>query len=252
MKKILVCTCLLVLMLFACAKDENTPRIRAAVCPSLPPNLFEENGAYRGADMELFDGFCRARGYQCSVTAYDWQGMISAVAGGQADVAFSAISINGKRREAMDFSQPYMDNSWHLVCLPAKKIIINDLSELKKYSIGYARGMVYSHFIHDTLEPQGIYRVKDVEMYQTYNQVLADLRSGKIDLIFMDASVAAAYKKKNLVRDSYVFTGIDYFGFAFPRGSLLREDFNRYLSELGPAKIQAIMDRWMNYRPAGS
>ena len=72
---------------------------------------------------------------------------------GQADVAFSGISITDKRKEAMDFSQPYYDNAWHLVSLSSKNLKITDLAELKKYSIGFPRGMAYADLIKNELEP---------------------------------------------------------------------------------------------------
>lgn len=245
MKKISAFICILSLLLCACGRPDGVSTIKAAVCPTIPPYLFEENGKYRGLDLELFEGFCKARGYRYTIAAYDWQGMLGAVIGAHADVAFSCISITDKRREAMDFSKAYMDNTWSLVSLKKRNILIKDLSALKKYSIGYARGMVFSNFIKHQLEPRGIYKLSDVEMYQTYNQAFADLRNEKIDMVFVDSSTAAFYKKKKIVQDSYVFTGMDPLGFAFPKGSPLRDDFDLYLTELGPEKLKAIIDKWM-------
>jgi polar amino acid transport system substrate-binding protein len=48
------------------------------------------------------------------------------------------------------------------------------------------------------------------------------------------------------IQDAYVFSGFDRFGFAFPKGSALRADFDRYLDELGEEGIQKIIDKWMN------
>jgi polar amino acid transport system substrate-binding protein len=33
-------------------------------------------------------------------------------------------------------------------------------------------------------------------------------------------------------------------GFAFKKGSSIREDFNKYLAELGPEKIKAMEAKW--------
>ncbi len=38
--------------------------------------------------------------------------MLGAVASGQADVAFSGISITDKRKKVIDFSEPYYINSF--------------------------------------------------------------------------------------------------------------------------------------------
>ncbi|MBN1664365.1 MAG: transporter substrate-binding domain-containing protein [Deltaproteobacteria bacterium] len=238
--------CLLSVVVAGCSKKDDDKMIKVAVCPMSPPNMYEENGKYLGMDLEIFEGFCKARNRQYKITSYDWQGMLGAVIGKQADVAFSAISITDKRKEVMDFSKPYMDNTWNLVSLKSKNIVIKDLAELKKYTIGYPRGMAYTGFIKDKLEPEGIYRLSDVKMYPTYNEVLADLRNGNLDMAFLDGSVASVYKKKIDIQDSYVFTGFDMFGFAFSKGSPLRDDFNRYLDELGPVKLKSIVDKWMN------
>jgi polar amino acid transport system substrate-binding protein len=38
--------------------------------------------------------------------------------------------------------------------------------------------------------------------------------------------------------------GFDNLGFAFKKGSKLRDDFNLYLTELGPEKLKEIINRW--------
>src|SRR5207237_3888255 len=108
-----------------CGKDQQAgsgsgaaPKVvEVAVTPASPPNLFEENGKTQGLDYDLFDGYCKARGCTMHITDYDWQGMLGAVVSKKADVAFSGISITDPRKKVMDFSKPYMDNSWNLISL---------------------------------------------------------------------------------------------------------------------------------------
>jgi polar amino acid transport system substrate-binding protein len=221
--------------------------IRVAVSPASPPNLYEEKGRTMGLDLEIFEGYCKARGCKMQITAYDWQGMLGAIVSRQADVAFSGISITEQRKEVMDFSEPYMENTWNLVSLKSRNIHFDDLSELKKYTIGYPRGMAYSDLIKNDLQPKGIYRLDRVKLYPSYNEVLSDLQNGNLDLAFLDGTVASVYRKTLPISDSYVFRGFDRFGFAFPKGSALRDDFNRYLNdELGPEKLKVIIDKWID------
>ena len=80
MKKSTILMILLVIFimgLVGCGKKEESSVIRVAVCPTSPPNLFEENGKYKGLDLELFEGFCKARNRQYKITSYDWQGMLA-------------------------------------------------------------------------------------------------------------------------------------------------------------------------------
>ena len=237
----------LALGVVACSKGDDSKQIKVAVSPASPPMLFDDKGQIVGVDMDLFQGYCQARGCTIKVTPYDWAGMLGAVSSGQADVAFSGISITDKRKEVMDFSQPYYDNAWHLVSLKNKNIKITDLKQLKKYSVGYPRGMAYDDLIKNELEPKGYYTLSKVKLYPSYAEVVTDLQNGNLDLAFIEEPVFLNYQNKlNLpVQSSYVFTGFDQLGFAFAKGSKLRDDFDKYLKEIGPEKVKATLDKWM-------
>ncbi|MFZ4378635.1 MAG: transporter substrate-binding domain-containing protein [Polynucleobacter sp.] len=249
MKRIflLLIATLMALGIAACSKTDSK-EIKVAVSPASPPMVFEQNGKIVGADMDIFEGYCKARGCTLKVTPYDWQGMLGAVSSGQADVAFSGISITDKRKEVMDFSQPYYDNAWHLVSMKNRNIQIKDLNDLKKYKIGYPRGMAYEDLIRNELEPKGYYSLSKVKLYPSYTEVITDLQNGNIDLAFIEEPVLANYinKLKLPIESDYVFSGYDKLGFAFAKGSKLRDDFDAYLKELGPDKVKAILDKWMN------
>jgi polar amino acid transport system substrate-binding protein len=230
-----------------CSDEASVNVIKVAVSPASPPMLFEKDGKYQGVDLEIFQGYADSRGLTMEITSYDWQGMLGAVSSGQADVAFSGISITAKRQEVMDFSNPYYDNAWHLVSLTSRDIKINDLSELMQYSIGYPRGMAYEGLIRTELEPKGYYSVSMVKLYPSYNEVVTDLENGNLDIAFIEEPVLNnyIYKMKAPIESDYVFTGFDQLGFAFAKDSARRDDFNQYLDELGQEKIQTIVDKWM-------
>ncbi len=244
--KLLGLLCCVGALAAGCSKNEKPNTIKVAVSPASPPMLFEEKGKMQGVDLEIFEGYCKSRGCTIQITPYDWQGMLGAVSSGQADVAFSGISITDKRKEAMDFSQPYYDNSWHLVTLASRNIKLDDLSKLKDYSLGYPRGMAYNDLIKNDLEPKGYYTLSRAKLYPSYNEVIADLQNGNLDVAFIEQPVLAnyQYKMKLPIVSSYVFTGVDTLGFAFAKGSKMRDDFNKYLTELGPEKLKEIIDRW--------
>ena len=233
--------------LAACSKQDEANVVKVAVSSTSPPMLYAENGVIKGSDLEIFEAYCKSRGLTMKITQYDWQGMLGAVSSGQADVAFSGISITAKRKEAMDFSKPYYDNAWHLVSLNSRNIKITDLAELKKYSIGYPRGMAYNDLIKNELEPKGYYSLSQVKLYPSYTEVVTDLKNGNLDLAFIEEPVLANYKSKLHLpfQSSYVFTGFDQYGFAFSKGSKMRDDFDRYLDAQGPDYIKAITAKWM-------
>ncbi|MCU1790224.1 transporter substrate-binding domain-containing protein [Pectobacterium polaris] len=222
--------------------------LNVAVSPASPPMLFKSaDGKLEGIDLELFSSYCKERNCKLKITEYSWDGMLGAVASGQADVAFSGISITDKRKKVMDFSAPYYVNSFNLVSLNNRDIDLSDLHNLKKYTIGFPRGMAYADLIKTDLEPKGYYSLSTVKLYPSYNETIADLKNGNLDLAFIEDPVYFNYKNKQKapIESRYVFKGVDHLGFAFKKGSPVRDDFNTWLNEQGEAKISGIVDKWM-------
>lgn len=231
-----------------CSQNGSGTVVKVAVSPASPPLLYDDHGTIKGSDLEIFKGYCKARGCTLNITAYDWQGMLGAVTSGQADVAFSGISITEKRKESMDFSDPYYDNAWHLVSLTKRHINLSNLASLKNYSLGYPRGMAYSDLIKSQFEPKGYYSLSKVKLYPSYTEVLTDLQNGNLDVAFIEEPVLAVEKGQHHlpIESVATFSGFDHYGFAFAKGSKMRDDFNAYLKEVGPEKIKAIMDAGLN------
>jgi len=248
-KTLLIAACVLVaLFSLGCSKSDNKSSkvLQVAISPSIPPFTYEENGQVVGVDIEIFKGFCESRGYTYNLKAYDFQGMLGAVASGQADVAFSGISITPKREEVMEFSNPYVQNGWDLVSLTKRNIRITDLSQIKNYSIGFPTGAVFMGYIEKEWAPKGIYPMNKVKLYPSMSEALTDLNNGNLDLVFVDSSMLLTYvnKMKLPLTSSFEVPYADQLGFAFVKGSPIREDFNKYLAELGSDKIKAMETKW--------
>mgnify|MGYP002628389227 CR=1 FL=1 len=234
-------------LLLACSKEPASNEIRVAVSPAIPPMLFEKDGKMIGVDLDIFEGYCKSRGCTFKMTAYDWLGMLGAVSSGQADVAFSGISITDKRKEAMSFSQPYYVSTWDLISMNNRHIKITDLSQLKNYSIAYPTGTVFDDYVKTVLQPQAYYSVDKVKLYPSPTETLLALQNGTVDLVFVDRVMLQSYQKSLglPVSSSYQVVGFDNLGFAFKKDSKLRDDFNLYLNEMGPEKLKIILNKWI-------
>jgi hypothetical protein len=99
--------------------------------------------------------------------------------------------------------------------------------------------------------------IKQVQSALTNNQSIVqyfnNYASGNYALLFLKDTfhlidlgddVFFDFKNKmNLPIESvYAFRGQDVLGFAFPKGSALRQDFDRFLIKLGPEKLKEIID----------
>jgi polar amino acid transport system substrate-binding protein len=241
------------LVLAGCGKSDQTAleptspqtkTVHAAVCPTSPPNCFQQDKEYAGIDVEIIRAFCESRGYAFDITAYDWAGMLGAVVAGRADVAFSGISITDKRKEVMDFSDPYMVNTLIIAALADRGVAMATTADWKNYKLGFVRGMYFGDLVKTTYKDS--YAYEDLKQYPSYNELLADLGNGNVDGAFMDSLVMADQKEKGIYDLSTAFTlsESDQFGFAFPKGSPLRNEFNQFLKDRS-ADVQAIIARHM-------
>ncbi len=243
----------LAVLLAGCGRQEgdgSSPSTRnkilkAAVCPTSPPNCFQSDKTYTGIDIEIFRLFCEGRETTLEITAYDWSGMLGALIADRADVAFSGISITDKRKQTMDFSDPYMINTLVIAAIADHGVSMPTTADWKKYRLGFVRGQYFADLIKTTYKEA--YAYDELRQYPSYNELLADLGNGKIDGAFMDSLVLADQKEKGIyhLTTAYTLDEDDQFGFAFPKNSPLRDEFNRFLRE-HDVEIKAIINRYMN------
>ncbi|MFH0879778.1 MAG: transporter substrate-binding domain-containing protein [Lentisphaerota bacterium] len=242
----------LLLLAFGCGKSANSPsqaagkkNLKAAVCPTSPPNCFQKGEAYVGIDVEIFSAFCESRGYTFDMTAFDWAGMLGSVIARRVDAAFSGISITETRKQVMSFSEPYMVNVLVIAAIAGRNVQIATTADWKKYRLGFVRGMYFGDLIRNKYKD--FYAYEDLKQYPSYNELLADLNNGNLDGVFMDSLVLADQKQKAIYSVDAVFKleEDDRFGFAFPLNSPLCAEFDLFLKEQA-ALVKAIVDRHLN------
>jgi polar amino acid transport system substrate-binding protein len=226
-----------------CSDDKSV--VRVATSPFYPPIVYKKDGTLVGIDIEIFKAFCAKISCSPQIKEYDFPVMLQAVSNGAADIAFSGISITEERQTTLDFSQPYFHNAIHLVSIAPDAKKISELSELKKFRIGYPIGNVYDEFIERNLAPEGYYALLQIRHYTDYTQVLKDMQSGNLDLTFMDELSLRLWQKKHgsAVKSVFKFPQQDPWGFAFGKRSTLKNEFDAFLKKLGPEGVQKIIDQ---------
>ena len=127
---------------------------------------------------------------------------------------------------------------------PRRGVAIATTADWKKYKLGFVRGMYFGDLVKTTYKDA--YAYEDLKQYPSYNELLADLGNGNVDGAFMDSLVMADQKEKGIYALATAFTlaEADNFGFAFPKGSALRSEFDQFLQEQA-AEVQAIIARHM-------
>ena len=90
------------------AAEEPELTIRIGTTGLMEPFTFYMDNQLTGYDIELMQRFACWCNAKLVVEVYDWNGLIPACASGKVDYVMSNLFETPERREAMDFSEPYM------------------------------------------------------------------------------------------------------------------------------------------------
>jgi octopine/nopaline transport system substrate-binding protein len=166
-----------------------------------PWNFKTASGELDGFDIDVSHELCRRMQVECEISAQDWDGIIPALNAGKYDVIVAAMVITDKRREVVDFTNPYAigtrtlvvtksgplagiaadDTVYHLTDDPegTQKVIDALKPALDGKVIAAQSSTTNAKFIE-----QYFGDVASVREYKTAEQIILDLGAGRVDAVF--------------------------------------------------------------------
>ncbi|NBF06685.1 transporter substrate-binding domain-containing protein [Pseudomonas sp. Fl5BN2] len=149
-----------------------------------PPFSFKSGkGDWSGFEPEIITAVCARMQADCSLSEMSWDGLIPALKSQQVDVVLNSVTITPERQQVIDFTQPYFytralwvgDRSLELEPTPAG---------LKGKIIGVQGSTTHAAFVKKYYG-----ETSTIRYYTTQDDLLSDLRSGRIDIILADQLV---------------------------------------------------------------
>lgn len=154
----------------------ETTTLRIGTEGAYPPfNYFTANGQLAGFDIEIGEALCEKMEVKCTFVAQDWDGIIPALLAGKYDTVIASMFITEKRKEKVDFTNPYQKSAMTFVV--PKDSTLTDFSP--KALAGKTIGAQGSTTQADYLT--ALYPESDVRLYPTQDAVNLDLVSGRLD-----------------------------------------------------------------------
>lgn len=227
--KLLTCGAFIFLMTACGEKEEHTTVDTnkvyvVATNAEYQPFEYLENNKIVGLDADIIDEISKRTGikYQWKNTNFD--GLIPALQTKKVDVVIAGMSITPERAKAVNFSIPYLTSN--VTFLANKSKPINSEEELKNKSFGAELG---------TTKEAAARKIEGAKVvpFTSNTAALVALKSGKIDAIVVDESVANNFIEKN--PDLMVAVTLDGEpkAIAFNKDSVaLKEIFDKALQEL--------------------
>ena len=198
MKKALI---LAAMAMSAAAFSTQAETVRFGIDGNYPP--FAKQGAdgkLQGFDVDIAYALCTAMKATCEIVPQDWDGLIPALNANKFDAILSSMSITDERKKAVDFSNKYYNTPSRMI---AKAGTTVDQAAFKGKKIGVLRASTQEKFAKDFWGKNGA----TVVSYGKAPEGFLDLKSGRIDGMFVDSVVGETDFLKSAQGKGFAFVG---------------------------------------------
>jgi polar amino acid transport system substrate-binding protein len=201
------------------------------------------SGEFVGVDMELLAAIAEDQGFAYTVDPVGFDAALQAVTSGQADGVIAGMSITDKRREILDFSQPYFD-SGVVMGVSAEDDTIKGYEDLAGKRVAVKTSTEGEDFAESIKAQYGFETVSFKDSSMVYEDVIA----GNSQACFEDYPVLGYAISQNVGLEivTEMERGSSY-GFAVQKGqnAELLKMFNDGLANLkANGTYQEILDRY--------
>ena len=194
---------LFVLLLSACGNgdqqtsgtgEEKAKVYKVGIDTTYPPFEFEENGEYKGIDIDLINAIAENQGFEIELSPMDFGGIIPAMQAGELDIAIAGMSITEERKKVVDFSEPYFDAGLTLVVQKDNKDIETP-KDLKGKTVAVKKGTTGAQFASENAGKHGF----KVVQFNDSPAMFQEVSNGNADALIEDYPVIAyAIEQKDL------------------------------------------------------
>jgi polar amino acid transport system substrate-binding protein len=156
-------------------------KIGVAGEPYPPFTVKSPDGKWSGFEIDLVNAICKRIDAKCAVVETAWDGIIPALNSKKIDVIFNSMSITPEREKTIAFSAPYYYTPVVFVGAKSLKLTGFKPDDMKGKSIGVQTSTPNADFLKKNYAKSAKIRI-----YNTQDDVNADLAAGRIDLQLAD------------------------------------------------------------------
>lgn len=191
MKKIMIAavTILSLLMLFSCAKKEESAKVYVFATDATWPPLeyIDESGNLTGFEVELVPMIGEKVGVKMEAKNIPWDTIFAGLANGQYDGVASGVSVTEDRKKTMDFSTPILQAGQ--VMIVRNDSAVKGAEDMKGLRVGVQIGTTGDLVLDD-------YDVTR-KQYDDIGLAIQDMLNGNLDACVCDSLIASDYVLAN-------------------------------------------------------
>ena len=190
MKKIFAAVLILIVMSFTgCGGLTGGKKLIIGVDDDFPPMGFrDESGNIVGFDVDLAKEAARRMNADIEFKPIEWARKRAAITSGEVDMIWNGLDINDERKEYMIFTTPYMDDRQVILVMKARDFNIYSEGNLEGKIVGTQAGSTSEDYLNSNPELKN--SLREHKAYGKFNDVLAALRNGEVDVLICDELIA--------------------------------------------------------------
>ncbi len=221
-------------------------KIKVGTTGMVQPFSYYEGTVLTGYDVELIYRFGAWLNAEVEIKIYDYDGIIAAAEAGDIDCIMANLNATEERRKRIEFSDCVYPSETAVMVRSGQegqnKEKYKELSDFAGARFAALNGGVY-----DKLLQEAIAGAEDFSYYNSVPDIVAALKAGRVDAGALDEPLAQLAVAKNeglkIFEEPVV---LDEYGYAFPKGSPLREQFNAAIKEFKEdGTIASLKEKWL-------
>jgi ABC-type amino acid transport substrate-binding protein len=231
---------------------EAPPPLRVGIAPNYPPLAFKENGELKGIEVDFAHRLGTALGRQVVLVETPWEDLPKALLEDKTiDVVMSGTSITEKRKQKVDFTDPYVTVGQMVLIRAADYPRLRNAATLDKPTVrvGFVNKTTSAHYAHDHLTHAKL------EGFSDTDAGVAALRNDQIDAFIADAPAVwrvtgGLLSKETQLRGLYTPLTHEQLAWAVRKGDTqLRAQLNAVLKQWKhDGTIDEVLDRWITVK----
>lgn len=210
-----------------------------------PMGFRDEKGEIVGMDIDLAKEVAKRMGVKAVFKPVEWDGIIMSLNNGDIDLIWNGLSITEKRKEQINYSNPYLTDRQAIIV--KKDSSIKSKGDLKNKIVALQMGSTSEDAVQK--EPELLNSFKELKKYGNYAEALMDLQIGRVDAVVIDETVGRYYMTKKAGVYTVLNEGFEEqeMGIGFRKSDgTFKDEVNKVLNEMkadGTAK--KISEKWL-------
>ena len=213
-----------------------------------PPYEYYDGENIVGIDAEVAAAIAEKLGMELKIVDIEFDSIIAGVQTGKYDMGMAGMTVTEERLQSVDFSTSYATGIQSIIVPEGSPITSIDdiLADGAEYKVGVQLSTTGDIYITDDLGDAAAERVTE---FQTGNDAVAALASGKVDAVIIDNEPAKSYvaATSGLVVLDTEYVVEDYAICFSKENTELKDKVDAALKELiADGTVQAIIDKYIS------